>query len=125
MLRVVPVDAAFLWQAIGMQIDMPVKAFVGIEGNRILGAGGLAWTEGKCWLFLQVFDLGHGHPVQVVRWGKRMLRQAVQLGETVVWTPRDEQYESSAKLLKMLGFKFVETDEKTGKEIYSWQTPSL
>lgn len=123
MLRVVPVDAAFLWQAVGMQIDMPIKGYVGVDDGKIVGAGGLAWGRGKCWLWLEMLDLATTHPVHVIRWGKRMLRQAVQLGEDEVWTPRDEQHESSKKLLTLMGFTFSHADDFDGKvkEVWRWQ----
>ena len=123
-MSVAPVDAEFLWRVMGMKVDMPVKAYVGVDGDRILGAGGLGWAGGKCWLFLLVLDVNHGHPMQVVRWGRKLLRIAVQLGESEVFTPRDDEYPSSKKLLHLIGFQYYETDEKTGKEIHRWQTPS-
>jgi hypothetical protein len=104
-------------QALGFKIDMPVLSYVGVDGREIVGAGGLAWGKGKCWLWLSVYKSNPGYGVPIMKMMKRLVKKAAQLGETAVYTPRDAAIETSAKILKVLGFSYHETDEN-GIEVY-------
>src|SRR5690606_22856977 len=97
--------------------DMAAKAYVGVADGQVVGAGGLAWGAGRCWIWLQTFGTEKTYPIQVIRWARRLLRVAAQLGERKVFTPRDDEHDTSEKLLRLLGFEFVEIDPTTGKEI--------
>lgn len=100
-----------------MTIDMPVVAYVGIKNNNLVGSGGLAWGDGRCWLFLSVSESPNA--IVVWRWAKRMMAKARQLGETEIYTPRDREYDTSERLLSRLGFTF--NGMENGEEIWVWR----
>lgn len=102
-------------------VAFPVTAFVGVAAGAVVGSGGLAWFGGRCWLWFgaQPGDGAPGYPVHVVRWARRMLSKAQQLGETEVFVFRDGQEASSARLLALLGFQFVGIEHE--KELFKWQ----
>ncbi len=99
------------------EFDFPVVVYGGLDGNHVLGCGGLCWTDGRCWLFLDVLDDMTPHAFTLFRHARRVLKVAKQLGETEVFVYRDD-HPNSTKLLSMLGFVFVEMFEPTAKEIW-------
>ncbi|WP_420961048.1 hypothetical protein [Brucella sp. IR073] len=119
MIQIVTVDGREIVKASGLQIDMPVFAKIVLEDDTPLGCFGLAWGGGRCWAWLQVENYRPGYAFLVRREGRKCLRSAVQLGETEVYTPRDTQYASSEKLLKILGFEFFAMEGE--QEIWRWQ----
>jgi|JI9StandDraft_1071089.scaffolds.fasta_scaffold105140_2 hypothetical protein len=117
------------------QIDFPTVAEAGWNGDDLLGIGGLSWTKGRCWLWYRVVDRNHHegnsvHPHAIVRGGLRMLRRARQMGETQVFAWRDDSEPSSKRLLEVIGFKPIGTEDVMTtngrierKEVWLWQTP--
>ncbi|TGT65315.1 hypothetical protein EN802_32060 [bacterium M00.F.Ca.ET.159.01.1.1] len=103
-----------------MEIDWPAVAFVGIDDGELVGTGGIAWGAGRCWLWLQVLKPKPWYAKPLVLAARKMLRKAVQLGEVEVYTVRDAQYASSAKLLKLVGFELSEI--KDGQEVHVWHS---
>jgi len=118
-LRIVQVDPKTVRAVEGLNIDLPVLAFVGIDDDAIVGSGGLAWGGGRCWLWLSVLKSDRSYGVPIMRAMKRLVRKASQLGETQVFTPRDAQFETSERLLKVLGFELAEIEN--GQEIWACQ----
>lgn len=102
----------------GLEIDMPVVMKVGMEDGRMIACGGLGWSGGRCWLWLHVEnEASERIGIKVIREARKMLRKAAQLGEEIVYTPRDSSYETSERLLKMVGFE--KTDEVIlGSEVW-------
>lgn len=103
---------------IGTDIFLPAVSAIGVDGDEVVGAGGLAWGEGKCWLWFKSIKSKPSYARPVMKAAHAMLKRAVQLGETEVYTPRDDTYPSSKKLLKAVGFHFHEMRE--GVEIWKW-----
>ena len=118
MLIILPADPQQVAVALDVVIDWPAVAYVGIDDGEFVGSGGLAWGADRCWLWLQVSQPKPEYARPVLRMARLMLRKAVQLGETEVYTVRDAQYPSSAKLLKLVGFELSEI--KDGQEVHSW-----
>lgn len=110
-------------EVIGLYLDggtsSPVVVYGGIENQLLHACGGMAWDEGRCWLWLDTFGDISDHTYLLIRWARRLLRQARQLGEKEVFVWRDEQHASSHKLLTLLGFEMCGCDAETGKEIYA------
>lgn len=109
----------------GRDVRFPVISYLGLDGDRILGAGGLAWMHGRCFLWLGLVDMADTRAVRVVRAAKKMILIAKQLGEKTVYCWRDD-HPHSAKLLALIGMTFngVEPvtfgDGTTGeKEVWS------
>ena len=123
--QVVCVDRDVLRELVSPDISLPVSGYLAIEDERLIGSFGLTWGRGKCWLWFGHSEETRKHPFMVVRWAKRLLRQAVQLGETEVYTARDTRQERSAKLLGLLGFEYVgrESNPVSGgqEEVYRWR----
>jgi hypothetical protein len=119
MLTIHPADPALVAMTLNVEIDKPAIAFIGIDGDRFAGSGGLAWGEGRCWMFFTSIDPKPEYAVQVIRYARKLLRKAVQLGETAVFTTRDPAFETAPRLLKMLGFEFVGVEK--GQDLYRWQ----
>lgn len=108
MVEVISAGAGLARVVSGMDIDLPVYCRIGKDGDKLVAVGGLAWGQGRCWLFFAVED---DAPKNIARQALRecaaLLRKAVQLGETEVYTPRDAQFASSERLLKLAGFEFT------------------
>lgn len=124
MFRLVRTDPAAVEVAFAVKVDMPAVAVLGIDGDRVVGSGGLAWGGQRCWLWFGMTARKASYAVPIFRETKRMLRRAVQLGETGVWTVRDEAEPMSKKLLTMLGFELHGQEEIDGKsvEVWRWQS---
>lgn len=115
-LQIIPVHPRAVEVALNMNIDLPAVAFIGIDDDEIVGTGGLAWGEGKCWLWLAVQKPEKKYATAIIRKCRQVLRKARQLGETEVWTIRDPEFETSERLCRFVGFEFVEV--KDGQELF-------
>jgi len=115
-MQIVPVDPRAIEVAFGVEIDMPAVAVVGIEGETVIGSGGLAWGGGKCWLWFTAPNGEKRHALAIWRAAERLKRKARQLGETEIWTIRDTQYETAKRLLEATGFEFYAVED--GNELY-------
>lgn len=104
MLQIVQVPPSAVEMAEGIHIDMPAVAYLGIDDGKVVGSYGLAWGGGRCWIWLRIDHSCPSYALTVIRRAKALLKKAWQLGEEEVFTPRDAQYDSSEKLLKLLGF---------------------
>ena len=98
-------------------VSFPVIVYGGVDGDKVMAAGGLCWTDGRCLAWLDVFGDMRPRTMTLFLQARRVLKMAKQLGETEVFVYRDE-HPNSAKLLAMLGFEFVEIHAPTGKEIF-------
>ena len=116
---IVPIDPREIVKSAGLDVDLPVTARAAIEGEELLAVWGLAWSPGRCWLWLHVERSEPKHAFTVIREAKRMLKRAAQLGETEVYTPRDASRETSANLLKLVGFEFFAVEN--GTEVFIWR----
>lgn len=105
MLEIVQVDPASIEAAEGIRIDMPCLAYVGVAGDAVVGSGGLAWGNGRCWVWLRIEAGNPSYALPIFHKTKALLAKARQLGETEVFTPRDAKYPTSRKLLTVLGFR--------------------
>jgi hypothetical protein len=94
----------------GQDAPFPAIIYIGTDGDRLLGAGGLAWHHDRCWLWVDKVDKQSANPFTLVRWGRRMLQVAKRYGDTVVSAVRDDQEANSAKLLQLLGFVLVDPE---------------
>jgi hypothetical protein len=100
--------------------DMSASVYTAEDDGKVVGRGGLAWGAGRCWLWLEVYESKPEYARTVIREGRRLLRMAQALGHDEVYTPRDAQYETSAKLLKHMGFEAT-GEMIDGREIYVCQ----
>lgn len=100
----------------GLEIDLPVFATIGIHEGEVIGIGGLTWGGGRCFLFFHIEKQVPGAGLVAVREARRMIRKARQLGETEIWTIRDAAYDTSERLLKIVGFE--PAGEDNGKEAW-------
>lgn len=116
MVTVVPVNPRDVLRMAGIHVDLPTFALAGVDENGPIAIGGLAWNGGRCWLFFTMQRNEPQYRFKVISSAKRLFRQARQLGETEIYTPRDAQFETSERLLKLLGFERV--SEENGVEIW-------
>lgn len=105
MLEIVQVNPAMIEAAEGIKIDMPCLAYIGMAGDEVVGSGGLAWGNGRCWIWLRIEASNPSYALPIFHKTKALLLKAKQLGETEVFTPRDVKYPTSRKLLTVLGFQ--------------------
>ncbi|MBZ9807699.1 hypothetical protein [Mesorhizobium sp. ESP-6-2] len=120
MLTIHPADPHRIAVALNVTIDWPAVAFVGIDDGEFAGSGGLAWGADKCWLWFQTSLQKPEYARPVLKMARLLLRKAVQLGESEVYTVKDAQFPSSAKLLKLVGFELSEI--KDGQEVFIWHS---
>ena len=92
-----------------LPVVCPCLAWVGEQDGVVMGAGGLAWAEGRCWLWFNHAVPGIATAINTVRMARRALASAKQLGEETVYLARDGSLNTSEKLVSMLGF--TKTDE--------------
>jgi len=115
-LQIVAVDPRLIEKVDNVHITMPSIAYVGIDGDEVVGSGGLAWGEGRCWIFFRVYKSRAEYALPVMRQTKALIAKARQFGETAVFTPRDSTYSTSKKLLETLRFRMHEVQD--GVEIW-------
>jgi hypothetical protein len=116
MLTIINADPSQIEVALNVQIDLPAVAFVGVDNNEVVGSGGLAWGGGRCWLWFIITDSNPSYARPVLMMTKRMLAKAKQFGETEVFVIRDPNYATSARLVKLAGFKFHALEN--GNEVF-------
>lgn len=109
--------------ALDVQIDMPAVAFIGIDRDQFAGAGGLAWGNGRCWLWFRTTVQKREYTVPVIKQARLLLRKAVQLGETSVFTVRDPEFSTAPRLLAIVGFKWFAIEDD--RQIYRWTAEGL
>lgn len=121
MFTITRADPATVEVAMQARIDLPAVAVVGTDNGRIVATGGLAWGEGRCWLWFKSTEDRGRNAVAIVRSARRLLKCAVQLGETEVFTPRDVNEPRSAKLLTLVGFQFHGHEIVRGQDAEVWR----
>lgn len=92
-----------------LPVVCPCLAWIGEQDGRLMGAGGLAWVDGRCWLWFDSLEPGISTAINTIRFARRALASARQFGETDVYLTRDASLNTSEKLVSMLGF--TKTDE--------------
>lgn len=114
MLQILLADPQRVAVALNVVIDWPAVAYVGLDDGEFVGSGGLAWGGDRCWLWFTVLDSKPEYARPVLMMARKLLRKAEQLGETAVFTIRDQKFATSPRLLKLTGFKFhaVESDQE-------------
>lgn len=115
------VDPATVEAALGFEVDLPAVAVLGTDEGAVVGSGGLAWGMGKAWIWFKMLESRPSYAVPIFRETQRMLRRAVQLGETEVFTPRDEDKPQSEKLLRMLGFEPTDEILRLDRDYLIWR----
>lgn len=120
---IITVDGQQIVRACGLKVDLPAFAKAAVEDGELLAVWGLAWSAEprRCWLFFHVENYRPNAGFIIRREARRCLRHAAQLGETEVYTPRDTQFPSSLKLMKLFGFEFYSVEN--GQEI--WRSSQL
>jgi len=116
MVEIVQVDPREILRVAGIDVDLPTFAIAGVDDDGAIGLGGLAWGGGRAWLFFHMMRNEPRYRFKVIACANRLFRQARQLGETEVYTPRDAQFETSERLLKLLGFEFFA--DENGIEVW-------
>jgi hypothetical protein len=119
MFQIVQVNPQTIEANLGIAIDMPAVAYVGIDDGKVIGSGGLAWGGGRCWLWLSMLSSDRSYALPIIRKVNVLLRKAKQFGDTEVFTPRDSQFETSEKLLKLSGFRMYAIEN--GIEVWACQ----
>lgn len=114
--EIVQADPREILRVAGISVDLPTFALAGVDEDGAIAVGGLAWGGGRTWLFFHMMRNEPRYRFKIIACAKRLFRQARQLGETEVYTPRDAQFETSERLLKLLGFEFFA--EENGIEIW-------
>lgn len=104
-LRIVSAPPHIVAELEGVKIDMPAAAYIGVDDGQVVGSFGLAWGQGRCWIWLRVADVNARYAITIFRQAKRLFAKARQLGESELFTPRDTNYPTSQKLLTLLGFR--------------------
>lgn len=120
MLEIVEVPPFAIGMAEGIEIDMPAVSYLGMDEGAVVGSYGLAWGMGRCWIWFRVTEPKASYALTVIRRAKMLLKKARQLGEREVFTPRDAQYPTSTKLLKLLGFELYATEHGIEVWRYVW-----
>lgn len=117
-LQIVRADPAQVEHSLGAVITMPAVAVLGIDDGRVVGSGGLAWGGGRAWIWFKMMESKPAYAVPIIRATRQMLKRAAQLGDGVVYTPRDAGEPMSGKLLTMLGFELFAIEQ--GIEVWKW-----
>lgn len=135
-LEVSPLSAADLAIYYPQKLDFPILAYAGMmwptgksrRKPRLVAVGGLAWRFDRCDIWLHVFEPKLVPPIALVRYARRVMKVAVQMGEQSVYCFRDNE-PNSAKLLRLVGMRQVGVEELTfhdGKsgqgELWKWPT---
>ena len=120
-IKIVRADPRDVEHGLGAVIDMPAVAVLGIDDGQVVGAGGLAWGGGRCWIWFKMTASKPCYAVPIFRATETMLRRAKQLGEREVFTPRDASEPTSTRLLEAIGFELFAIEQ--GIEVWKWVAP--
>lgn len=90
----------------------PARGYILKAGRKTVAFGGLAWRFNRCDIWLEVRRPELLPAPFLVRFARRMLRMAQQLGEAEVFCFRDE-HPTSAKLLHLVGLRPYGMQEAT------------
>jgi hypothetical protein len=104
-LQIVQVHPAAIEIAENIKIDLPAVAYIGVDDGEIVGSGGLAWGGQRCWIWLKVGKSKPEYAIPLMRQTRKLMAKARQFGDVAIFTPRDAQFETSEKLLTVLGFR--------------------
>lgn len=119
----------FTMQRIGNSNETPALIFAGMRDGEEFMRGGLMWNLGRCWVWFNGADkpVGWVGARALIKAADVMFKKAVALGETEVFTYRDDHL-TSERLLSMCGMEFVDVElvEYEGgrfeeKELWRWQ----
>lgn len=110
----------------GAFIPFPFIAYTGTVDGKLVGAGGLQWHHGRCWLWFDRFNPDVPiNALAVVRWGRRMLRIAQRYGDEVVSAGRDDRELMSERLLTLLDFRrtgdMIAYQDGKEQELWEWR----
>jgi hypothetical protein len=94
-------------------------AYGGFEDGELRAVFGLAWDRGRSQLWFRMDRPSPRYVFLVMRWAKRLLRTAVQLGDNEVFVLRDAEFDTSERLLRLL--EFEPFGVKDGKEMWIWR----
>ena len=121
-LDIIPVNPDWIERNYDVAVTMVAHCFAGVDDGDVVAAGGLAWGKGRCFMFLRVDRPDPSYALPIVRYAKKLLKQARQFGDMAVYAPRDTSLSTSTKLLTLLGFQFhaMEPDE-AGNEHEVWR----
>lgn len=89
----------------GYEAGEATIGWIGSDETGAVGAGGLSWRWGRCWLWLNLIGDKRPPAASVWRMAHRAMSYATALGETEVWSARDAKYDTSERLLTRLGFR--------------------
>lgn len=104
----------------GLDVDLPVVCKAAVVNGEVVAIGGLAFGGGRAYIwFYTGDDAASGIGRRAIRYARYMLRVAVQLGETEVYAIRDVKFDTSERLLKLVGFEFFE--HAHGEEVWIWR----
>lgn len=106
---------------IGQRTWAPGIAYVGEVDGRCVGAAGLAWGYGRCWLWLNVVEKGHATVRLLLGWAKKLVRMALACGDRSVFALRDADEPTSERLLKLAGFAPT-TETLDSREVWQWHS---
>jgi hypothetical protein len=102
--------------ALDIEIDWPAIAYVGVDDDVIVGSGGLAWGNDRCWIWFTVTAPKPEYARPILSMARKFMKKAAQLGERYVYAIRDPQYETAPRLIKLAGFEFFATEN--GNEVF-------
>lgn len=135
----VPLARHDVERILGIPAPWPMVAYGGLlhQGRRkprLVAYGGLVWrfpsadgNRKRCDIWLEPVAIPASMSRPLVRWARRMLLVAKQMGEREVFCIRDE-HPNSAKLLRLAGLSLVEHIDigfddgtKRNGELWRWQ----
>lgn len=103
-------------------MTFPIIAYAGYLHRRrgapkLIGYGGLCWrfrnpgaAAERCDIWFDTVEHRLIRPLTLVRWARRMIKVAEQLGDREVYCVRDDE-PNSAKLLELAGLRLAENVE--------------
>lgn len=104
-----------------VELPLPfrVRAFAAVEGERVLGVGGLAYLPGgTVGAFVHADDEARKYKVAAHKAGLRAMAEAKALGLKQVVAMAETGIDASERWLKRLGF---EPEVVSGMKIYIWR----
>lgn len=92
--------------------DKPtMKAFVGELDGKIIGIGGLAFSQGRWFVFCDLTEEARRYKVSIAKTARRVMDEAREMGIQFVYADVDETEPNALRWQKSLGF---ELDERSG-----------
>lgn len=119
-----PTRLADLDHIIGEPLPYRIQALTVLDGDRVMGIGGISYTPYGVIAFVQQTLEARNYPVTFHRAGLAAMRMIRESGAEEVLSTVDREDDRAVRWLERLGFTSAGVDLPNGRLLYVWKRPN-